>query len=82
MPLVIEDESIFEPYHSVRCRCNTGIVGDKQQRLSMLTGIMEELENLTRSHRIQVPCWFIRQQDIRRVCQCTRDGDSLLFSTR
>ena len=48
----------------------------------MLTGLMEELEHLTRSHRIQVPGWFIGQQNIRRVCQRAPDGDSLLFPTR
>src|SRR6476659_9671113 len=59
------------------------IVRDHHDRQRVfLNHLSQQREQLVRANRVEISGRLVCQQHLRTVCECTRDRDSLLFTTR
>ena len=73
------DLSVHEFHDLWGPRCHLGVVrGHHQRGLPLRSQGIEQFKNLVPGVRIQVAGRFIRQNQIRLVNQCPRNGDALL----
>lgn len=74
--------SIPETDNPIRVSCEVGCVSDHDDGLALSVELCEEIHDLASCDGVEIPGWFIREDDLRVIEEGTGDGDALLLSSR
>src|SRR5271169_1524697 len=80
--LVLPDPPVAEGQYPLGELRNVVLVGDEHDRQPALVQVLKDLEDLDRRAAVEVPGWFIRQQDGRTVHEGARNRHALLLAAR